>query len=205
MRDIVKACRRPLRFAHCRFACATGTAISQGFRTASRMACDVPHRYATRSWPKTLGNRLYGSLSTRFGITASIIESTDGEYIGFPDDDTMPGCRHKGANHGIWRHSNKSRARNCDPPARTVEFQYVHRGYTLERSRICRGCSRWFIPRSVDNDPWRRFPKAFGQERVAWRCGTSGALRPISKPWAARKPWEAAVPVAQANRQWAIR
>ncbi len=34
------------------------------------MACDVPHRRAMRSWPKTLGNRLYGSLSARFGITA---------------------------------------------------------------------------------------------------------------------------------------
>ncbi len=32
------------------------------------MAADVPHRYATRSWPKALGSRLYGSLSTRFGI-----------------------------------------------------------------------------------------------------------------------------------------
>ncbi len=50
-----------------------GTAVSQGFRAAhgfetGRMACDGPHRYATRSWPKTLGNRLYGSLSTLLGI-----------------------------------------------------------------------------------------------------------------------------------------
>ncbi len=44
-------------------------AVSQGFRTASRMASDVPHRRATRSWPKTLGNRLYGSFSALFGIT----------------------------------------------------------------------------------------------------------------------------------------
>ncbi len=34
-----------------------------------RMASDVPHRRAMRSWPKALGNRLYGSLSARFGIT----------------------------------------------------------------------------------------------------------------------------------------
>ncbi len=44
-------------------------AASQGFRAASRMASDVPHRCATRSWPKALGNRLYGSLSTLLGIT----------------------------------------------------------------------------------------------------------------------------------------
>ena len=50
---------------------AAGTAASQGFRAASRMACDVPHRYATRSWPKALGNRLYGSLSTLLGIIPS--------------------------------------------------------------------------------------------------------------------------------------
>ncbi len=74
LRDIVKAFRRPHRFARCRFACATGTAASQGFRTAhgsqmGRMACDVPHRYATRSWPNALGNRLYGSLSALLGIS----------------------------------------------------------------------------------------------------------------------------------------
>ncbi len=54
MRDIVKAFRRPHRFARCRFACATGTAVSQGFRTArgfemGRMACDALHRRSTRS------------------------------------------------------------------------------------------------------------------------------------------------------------
>ncbi len=32
------------------------------------MATDVPHRRATRSWPKTLGNRLYESLSALLGI-----------------------------------------------------------------------------------------------------------------------------------------
>jgi hypothetical protein len=62
----------------CRFACATGTAVSpslvdRGFRAAhsfemGRMASDVPHRYATRSWPKALGSRLYGSLSTLLGM-----------------------------------------------------------------------------------------------------------------------------------------
>ncbi len=54
MRDYVEAFRRPHRIAHCRFACATGTAVSQGFRAAhnfemGRMATDVPRRYATRS------------------------------------------------------------------------------------------------------------------------------------------------------------
>ncbi len=51
----------------------SGTAASQGFRTAhgfetGRMATDVPHRRATRSWPKALGNSLYESLSTLLGI-----------------------------------------------------------------------------------------------------------------------------------------
>ncbi len=36
-----------------------------------RMASDVPHRHATRSWPKALGNRLYESLSALLGITSS--------------------------------------------------------------------------------------------------------------------------------------
>ena len=46
LRGIVKAFRRPHRSARCRFARATGTAVSQGFRTAQgfwtvRMACDA--------------------------------------------------------------------------------------------------------------------------------------------------------------------
>ena len=59
MRDIVEACQRPHRIARCRVACPTGTAVSpslvdRGFRAAQflwtgRVACDVPHRYATRS------------------------------------------------------------------------------------------------------------------------------------------------------------
>ncbi len=48
-------------------------AASQGFRAASRAASDVPHRRATRSWPKALGNRLYGSLSRTFGIRGRIL------------------------------------------------------------------------------------------------------------------------------------
>ncbi len=81
LRDIGKAFRRPHRFAHCRFARATGTAASQGFRTAhgfetGRMACDAPHRRATRSWPKTLGRRLYGSISRTFGITRTSRRAT---------------------------------------------------------------------------------------------------------------------------------
>ncbi len=74
MRDIVEAFRYPRRFARCRFACATGTAVSHGFQTPhgfqmGRIASDAPHRRATRSWPKTLRNRLYGSLSTLLGIS----------------------------------------------------------------------------------------------------------------------------------------
>ncbi len=48
--------------------------------------------------------------------------------------------------------------------------------------------------------PERRFPKAFGQERVARRCGTSEAMRDAVRP-RARKSWEAATPVARANRR----
>ncbi len=73
MRGIIKAFRRPHRFARCRFAHATGTAASQGFRPAHSfqtgpMACDAPHRRTMRSWPKTLGSRLYGLLSALLGI-----------------------------------------------------------------------------------------------------------------------------------------
>ncbi len=32
------------------------------------MARDAPHRHAMRSWPKTLGSRLYESLLRTFGI-----------------------------------------------------------------------------------------------------------------------------------------
>ncbi len=67
MRDIVKASRRPRRFAR-----ATGTAASQGFRAQGRAASPVargaPHRHATRSLPKTLGSRLYESILRTFGI-----------------------------------------------------------------------------------------------------------------------------------------
>ncbi len=64
MRDIVKAVRRPRRFAQ-----ATGTAASQGFRAASPAARGAPHRPATRSLPKTLGSRLYESILRTFGIS----------------------------------------------------------------------------------------------------------------------------------------
>ena len=40
------------------------------------------------------------------------------------------------------------------------------------------------------------FPRLSASTRVAWRCGTSEATRD-----AVRKPWETAVPVAQANRR----
>ena len=60
MWDIAEAFRRPHRLARCRFACAAGAADSQGFRTAhgfqtGRMACNVPHRYATRVLAEGLG------------------------------------------------------------------------------------------------------------------------------------------------------
>ncbi len=45
-----------------------GFPTAHGFETG-RMATDVPHRPAMRSWPKALGNRLYGSLSTLLGIS----------------------------------------------------------------------------------------------------------------------------------------
>ncbi len=46
--------------ARCRFACATGPAVSQGFRAAhgfetGHVATDVPHRYATRRHPVPAG------------------------------------------------------------------------------------------------------------------------------------------------------
>ena len=85
LRGIVKAFRRPHRFARCRFARATGTAVSQGFRTAQgfwteRVACDAGASQATRSWPKTLGNSLYGSISRTFGITPLPAISQMGRY-----------------------------------------------------------------------------------------------------------------------------
>ncbi len=64
MQNIVKAFRRPRRFAR-----ATGTAASQGFRAASPVARGAPHRHAMRSWPKTLGSRLYESILRTFGIS----------------------------------------------------------------------------------------------------------------------------------------
>ena len=56
-----------------------GRRLRKGFRAASRAACDAgasprrslrrsQGRRATRSWPKTLGSRLYESLSALLGI-----------------------------------------------------------------------------------------------------------------------------------------
>ncbi len=42
-----------------------------GFRTASPVACDAPHRRTLRSWLKTLGSRLYESLLRTFGIRSA--------------------------------------------------------------------------------------------------------------------------------------
>ncbi len=44
-------------------------AACQGFRAASRAARGAPHRHATHFLPKTLGSRLYGSISRTFGIS----------------------------------------------------------------------------------------------------------------------------------------
>ena len=44
------------------------------------------------------------------------------------------------------------------------------------------------------------FPRLSASTRVAWRCGTSQAMRDAVRPLA-ESPWEAAVPVGQANRQ----
>ncbi len=71
MRDIVKAFRRPLP-VRLRDRNGGFPRLSARGRTASRMATDVPHRCATRSLPKALGNRLYGSLSTLLGITVEV-------------------------------------------------------------------------------------------------------------------------------------
>ena len=54
-----------------------------GFRTASRMARDAPHRRATRSWPKTPalkhgGSRLHESLLRTFGIRSRTSRGTGG-------------------------------------------------------------------------------------------------------------------------------
>ena len=70
---IGKASRRPRRFAR-----ATGGGfprLSGGVARGSRCR----HRHATRSWPKTLGSRLYESLSTRLGITAQVGQATYAE------------------------------------------------------------------------------------------------------------------------------
>ncbi len=102
---IVKSFRRPHRFARCRFACATGTPVSQGFRTAhgsetGRMACDARHRRTTRSWPKALGNRLYGSLSTLLGIIPNLVDTDPFHGAGL----ALPGPRRKrGARSGVLR------------------------------------------------------------------------------------------------------
>ncbi len=48
------------------------------------------------------------------------------------------------------------------------------------------------------------FPRLSAKERVARRCGASQAMRDAARPLA-ESPWETAVPVGQANRQWANR
>ncbi len=60
--------------ARCRFARSTGTAASQGFRTAhsfqtGRAASDVPHRPRLPSYPADRPPDLYGSLSALLGIS----------------------------------------------------------------------------------------------------------------------------------------
>ncbi len=50
--------------------------LRKGFRTASPVSCDAPHRRTLRSWPKALGSRLYGSISRTFGIGPITITTT---------------------------------------------------------------------------------------------------------------------------------
>ncbi len=68
---VVKASRRPpIRPLPVRLRDRNGgfPRLSARGRTASRMACVALHRRATRSWPKALGSRLYGSILRTFGI-----------------------------------------------------------------------------------------------------------------------------------------
>ena len=74
MRGIVKASRRPPAVRPGDRNGGFPHASRRGFRAASRMARDAPHRRAMRSWPKTLGSRLYGSLSTLLGITGEQLD-----------------------------------------------------------------------------------------------------------------------------------
>jgi hypothetical protein len=48
------------------------------------------------------------------------------------------------------------------------------------------------------------FPRFSARSRMVRRCGASQAMRDAVRPLA-ESPWEAAVPVAQANRQRASR
>ncbi len=66
MRDIVKAPRRPRRFAQ-----ATGTAASQGFRQGARGVAVRGTASRGRRGPKALGSRLYESIIRTSDITPS--------------------------------------------------------------------------------------------------------------------------------------
>ncbi len=56
------------------------------------MASYVPNRHATRSWPKTLGNRLYGSLSALLGIRRPPSRSGVKTGIEFDGQRRIIGC-----------------------------------------------------------------------------------------------------------------
>jgi len=70
-----------------RAAWATGTAVYQGFRTASRTPPDTPHRHAIRSLPKTLVYRPYGSLLLLFGISRRLFQAIFVEGIAVEETD----------------------------------------------------------------------------------------------------------------------
>ncbi len=71
---------------------------------------------ATRSWPKTLGNRLYGSLSALLGITSRPVPRTAsaaGARWGRPDrlpEDRLPARRRRGRRGHVRGHRRRHRS-----------------------------------------------------------------------------------------------
>ncbi len=64
------------------------------------MASDARHRRTTRSWPKALGNRLYGSLSALLSIIPNLVDTDPFHGAGL----ALPGPRRKrGARRGVLR------------------------------------------------------------------------------------------------------
>ncbi len=72
-------------------------AACQGVGTGAPLARDAGHRRATRSWPKTLGSRLYGSLLRTFGIS-------EPSRAGVGDDVAAGGERPQGGRGALRAH-----------------------------------------------------------------------------------------------------